>query len=424
MNRKGILLLTLVLLFGLQIFRTYATGKDEQPVTIRLCTYFSDNRFAPLEKILNQYMADKPNVKVVVERVAYSGHYAKKLAETASGTLPDIWEFVPGYGAYWLEKGLLLDISRYVANDPLNKLSDFDQAMLGYFKRGNKLYGLPYDINGGALYYNKELFDKAGLAYPNEKWTYDDFYNALKTGVEKLSTVDKDGKKKKVWGMSTPVQTDWVGVGFFDAWDAPIVTSKGTIGTDNPLMLKMLKYWMRMLDEGIVPIPEPNNPQNVFTQGITLFTNGESMTHVTYAGFINTFLNAGMKVGVAPMPAGPSGKHGTKLGGSWVISETTKNPREAYDVFSLICSEQSMAKYTMGLPSRPALNAMINPGLQQVAEAIKSYGWTVAVNGCQQIWTLKDKLLEQMWLRKLTPEEVVKQLGTEGSEILKQAKNN
>ncbi len=412
MKRICALSLTLALLCTC-VLAAVPTALADDTITLRICTYFGDSRFAPLEVLIDQFMKDNPNIKVEVERVAYSGHYAKKLAETASGTLPDIWEFVPGYGAYWLENDLLMDIAPYAKDDAALNLDDFDSAMLAYFQKGDGLYGLPYDINGGVLYFNKDLFDAAGLEYPSADWTFEDLKNAMEVGVEKLSTADK-----KVWGMSSPIQTDWVGIGYFDAWDAPIVLADGSIGTDNPNMLEMLKYWKGMLDDGLIPQPEPANPQNVFTQGMSLFTNGEAMMHVTYAGTIKTFIESGMNVGVAPMPAGPSGKHGTKLGGSWVASASTKYPEETYKLLSYICSEDSMRTYTQGLPARMSLNAGISEGLQMVAEAIKTYGWTVAINGCERIWTLKDKLLEQMWLDQITPEQVIEELTVQGNEIM------
>ncbi len=59
------------------------------------------------------------------------------------------------------------------------------------------MYAFPYAWVTTVLYYNKDMFDKAQLAYPNDKWTWDDFLSAAK----KL-TLDTNGDgKTDQWGF-------------------------------------------------------------------------------------------------------------------------------------------------------------------------------------------------------------------------------
>src|SRR5689334_8965041 len=84
------------------------------PVTIRFNTYAADLRIGGINKIIEAFEAANPDIKVVLERDTWAQHWQKKLAETASNTLPDVWEFVPGFGAKWLASGQLLDLKPYI----------------------------------------------------------------------------------------------------------------------------------------------------------------------------------------------------------------------------------------------------------------------------------------------------------------------
>ena len=59
------------------------------------------------------------------------------------------------------------------------------------YKTPDGYYGLPRDFQTIVLFYNKDMFDAAGVAYPTADWTYDDLRNAAK----KLTMVGADGKR-------------------------------------------------------------------------------------------------------------------------------------------------------------------------------------------------------------------------------------
>lgn len=72
--------------------------------------------------------------------------------------------------------------------------------MLDVGKLGDQYYTLPKDYSDIAVYYNKKLFDEAGVAYPQAGWTWDDFY-----ATAKQLTVKK-GEKTTQWGPICPAR--------------------------------------------------------------------------------------------------------------------------------------------------------------------------------------------------------------------------
>ncbi|HEY8744743.1 MAG TPA: extracellular solute-binding protein, partial [Chloroflexota bacterium] len=103
----------------------------------------------------------------------------KVLTDVAGGTPPDV--FLQGgrdFGLF-VSKGVLQDLSALIARDHYDA-SDFFAVCMQLTTWKGKVYGLPDDLNLLGLYYNKDLFDKAGVAYPPTtwgapNWTWQDF---------------------------------------------------------------------------------------------------------------------------------------------------------------------------------------------------------------------------------------------------------
>lgn len=88
-------------------------------------------------------------------------------------------------------RNMLEPIDRYIEED------NFDTSYLGpYFeatKINGKSYGLPTGSTVWALFYNKDLFDEAGVSYPTDGMTWEEFY-------EKANAVSSGSGSDKTWG--------------------------------------------------------------------------------------------------------------------------------------------------------------------------------------------------------------------------------
>ena len=93
------------------------------------------------------------------------------------GSLPEIVHLDSAEAPKYNEAGYLLDMS-----DFLKENKDIDDALDGMedaFNDGKVQYGLPYQSNVQGFFYNKDLFDKAGIAYPTDDTTYDEFLDMI-----------------------------------------------------------------------------------------------------------------------------------------------------------------------------------------------------------------------------------------------------
>jgi len=82
--------------------------------------------------------------------------------------------------------------------DPFIKASGYDTSdywpsLLDFGKLKGTIYGLPRDIGIEVLYYNKDIFDEAGVSYPTNFWTWDD----LKAAAKQLSKITTSGRVQR-----------------------------------------------------------------------------------------------------------------------------------------------------------------------------------------------------------------------------------
>ncbi len=100
-------------------------------------------------------------------------HKTNMKLEAADGSLPQIFWMDSSIAPEFSEAGYLLDLSDFLGQSS-NTASALDDSVLLAFNNGTQ-YGLPYQCNVEGFFYNKEVFDKAGVAYPTNGTTYEDF---------------------------------------------------------------------------------------------------------------------------------------------------------------------------------------------------------------------------------------------------------
>src|SRR5437867_1593027 len=141
---------------------------------------------------MQDYEKRNPNVKIQVSFEAWNDYFVKLPTVLASGSIPDAIHLHGSIAQDYGLRGAVKNLFDYMKRDNVDKNLYFEpliQQMADY-KTGTKLWALPKDSAAYAFYYNKDLFDKAGVAYPKKDWSFADFRTAAKA-----LTIDKAGKK-------------------------------------------------------------------------------------------------------------------------------------------------------------------------------------------------------------------------------------
>ncbi len=133
-----------------------------------------------MEELAKAYMEEHPNVNIEVQASGWDEYWTKLEASAQSNTMPDIFWMHSNQMYKYADAGILADCTDIVDKDAFSEI-----ALQNAEGSDGNLYGVPKDKDIICLAYNKEMFDEAGVAYPDEDWTWDDLTNASEQIYEK-----------------------------------------------------------------------------------------------------------------------------------------------------------------------------------------------------------------------------------------------
>lgn len=136
-----------------------------------------------IDMINRAFEKEHPGVKVVIEGIP--GEYVQKmLLNHVAKAMPDVMVIDASSAAIFIDNGILSDLTPYFDREP-GLREQYWPNVLKVYARSQAQYGLPNDFTPMVLYYNKKLFDAAGVSYPTDRWTRDDFRSAAKKLTKK-----------------------------------------------------------------------------------------------------------------------------------------------------------------------------------------------------------------------------------------------
>ncbi len=133
-----------------------------------------------MQAMCDAYTAQHPDVVIEVQVTSWGEYWTKLEAAAESNTMPDIYWMHTDQILYYADFGILADLTDlYAAEDPNYYQNHFSEISIGNASgTDGKIYGIPKDKDNVVLVYNKEMFDAAGVSYPDESWTWDDLTDA------------------------------------------------------------------------------------------------------------------------------------------------------------------------------------------------------------------------------------------------------
>jgi len=190
--------LTLFLSVSMMLFYGCEKKNDTGKTVIKYMRWADPSELKSTKELMDIFMKENPDIKVEFTTESWGGYWDKLQTQIAAGVGPDVFLI----GAYFINdfynKGIILNLQPFIDRDKID-LNDFFSPPLQLYTFNGNLYGLPRDINSIVLYYNKDIFDREGLAYPNNNWTWDDL---VKIGKILTKDLNGDGRIDQ-WGFMT-----------------------------------------------------------------------------------------------------------------------------------------------------------------------------------------------------------------------------
>ncbi|GAA3413551.1 sugar ABC transporter substrate-binding protein [Paenibacillus hodogayensis] len=245
----------------------------------------------------------------------------------ASGTSIDIINASSGTVADLVELGLGQDISDLIASNryDLSKLEPM--AVEGMRKlSGGKLYGLPVQVSTTALFYNKDLFDKFGVAYPKDNMSWDEVYELAK----KLTRTD-GGNTYKGFGVS------FSHLALMNQYAQELIdpkTEKAVLNNDNwrKIFNNVARFYQ--IPGNQPTIDELNSPSTAFNKN----KNVAMMAMIGGSSFPPETTN--WDVVSLPMLPEAKGVGSAPYSTYYAVPNTSKHRDEAFQVISWLTSEE------------------------------------------------------------------------------------
>jgi multiple sugar transport system substrate-binding protein len=353
---------------------TTAAAPESGTVTLTVAGWTSTPAEDSLvQQNLNNFEKLHPNIKIKWSPIP--GDYPTKMrANVASGTVPDVFYLQPAMSSEYISAGKLLNLSPYMARDHVSA-SDYYPSLLNPFTcTSGQVYGLPKDWDSLGVFYNKQMFQAAGIPFPSANWTWQD----MQTDAQKLTK--NPGSSNSTYGIVlTPDTSRWGA--FLFANGGSVLSKDGTQSTfNNQAGVSALQYYDSFLKNKTGAIPTTvGTPYN----GDSLGKGRAAM--IIEGGWLIPYLAStypGFQYGIAPLPTAPTGKKADLIfTNAWSAYSGTQHPEAAWELIKYMTGttvQQSQLNDGFALPTLKSLaNAPYftqNPGFKVLFDAAP-YGY-------------------------------------------------
>lgn len=320
---KKITALVLVLILAIACFAGCNKEDESGKVTLHIGLPGGDT-LTPLS-LIEEFEKANPDIKVVTDESPWNDFRTKLDMQIGGNNAPDVFITDSGHATSIASKGVLMDLSSMIEND-LNK-EDYISSLLALSDADGKVWGVPHAVNSTALYYNKDLFDKAGIEYPNENWTWQDMLNAAKN----LTTPkDKTGASEIYgFGIGSSMTLGWYPV-ILATGGAPLNEDRTKSNFNDSKTIEGIEKFDEIVKSGVTPplawYTSKGGAAAAFYQGNLAMAILQSNSAAAISSN-----NPELKYDVANIPYGWDGKrHTVYVPNVWVVNgRSSKAEQEA-----------------------------------------------------------------------------------------------
>lgn len=313
-----------------------AMAQDEVTITI----WSLDDANQPALNLAREFDELEPGIKVEYREIQFDDVVSEAMRAFATGQAPDIIAVDNPEHALFAARGAFLDITDRVANSDVIDPANYFPGPLNSVTWDGKLYGVPKATNTIALYYNKDLYAKAGITEPPKTW-------------DELVEVSRqlNDPANNVYGLAFSAKASEEGTFQFLPW-----AQMGGGGYDNinaPGAVKALEVWKTIMDEKLA---SPDTLTRGQWDSTGTFNSGNAAQVISGPWELNRMLEeAQFDWGVALLPTETEGGARSSAMGdfNWAIFASTQHPDETFKALEYFASQDDRLFPEFGqLPAR------------------------------------------------------------------------
>ncbi len=318
---------------------TQAPAAGGAPVELTFMMWGAPEELAVWNQIVQDFQAQKPNITVKVEVSDWEAYWEKLKTMLAASTPPDLFAMDAPLYLDYQSRGVLKNLQPYLDQNP-DLLKDVYPQTLEAYQLADGYYGLPRDFQTIVLFYNKDMFDAAQVAYPTADWTYED----LRTAAKQLTLDTNNDGKIEQYGF------------YSDLWDMELVWSEAIwayggdiLSADHTRTLigepPARQAWQLFYDMMFTDKSMPDTTTAAQFGGDPFQAAAAAMTTIGHWA-VPGYNTVAFKWDVAPMPKGPAGAATSVNSAGFVVAQGSKHPDEAFEFIKFVLSPAGQARLT------------------------------------------------------------------------------
>ena len=330
-----------------------AAGEAPAQETLELrVTHSWDSSFWPRQVEFDEKFSDEhPDINVTPENIIWAEYVPKLTTLAAANELPDCMYCQFAWAQRFIMDGAVPSLEPYLETDTeFWDDDDFNPESLISYRWDNQLHFIPYDEGPtGLMFYNKDIFDEAGVDYPTADWTFEDMLEiAVKlTGGE---------GQEKIWGYDgLPSMGGTLNATYLAPWGGKwwIEPCELESVIDSEEAIAALEWWVSLrLEHEVTPTPadQATLPGNAFAFGRQAMMRGATWN----IPWIHDSLEANWDI--QHYPTGPVGRSCASLGSGYGITRNAQDGDAAWEYLRNYLSTEGQifmwASTGRGSPSR------------------------------------------------------------------------
>lgn len=295
------------------------------------------NQEPGLKEILADF-TEETGIKTKLTVVKWDEYWTMLEAGAQGGSLPDVFWMHSNESERYMSNDMLLDLTDKIAESDKIDPENYPEDIWGLYTYDDKYYAVPKDVDTIALWYNKTMFDEAGLAYPTADWTWDDVSEAAK----KLTK--DDGSQ---YGLA--VRNDNNQAGYYnlvyDNGGYIINEDKTKSGWDDPKTIEAMKTLEGWIKDGVMPSIETmseNGEDVLFQSGKVAMVLQGSWMVAAYRD--NEYTAANCDLVELPKNAETGRRASGYNGLGWAAAANGEHTEEAWKLLEYLGSEEAQKK--------------------------------------------------------------------------------
>ncbi len=303
-------------------------GQERQKVSV---AFWGEDARAIWQETKAALESELPHIELELFHIPDGRTFTERiLVMGLAGEAPDLWLSNPDTAIQYWVAGLTTDLNRFIETDPNFSLDDFFPAALNAYSLRGVQTGFPTHFQVTGIWYNKTLFERAGLVYPESDWTWEDFRE-----MARRLTIRRDpSAPPSQWGTVLPMSTQY--------WMPWLFSSGGAIVDDletptrslldSAESIRAFEFLKTLVADDQVVHPDYGRAEP-FYQGVVGM-------YPYYAVSGRLALFADFPYNVAEIPKGPAGAVNAILPGGIVMGKA-RNPEAAWEVIKWLAVRPS-----------------------------------------------------------------------------------